>query len=68
MGNFDRTDCCMSGLSGVAFSALRRLLAARRFCRDEKYDYAHRGLHEKDLSVPENPWQALRQLWKRATA
>lgn len=38
------------------------------FAEMKKYDYAHRGLHEKDLSVPETPWQALRPLWKRATA
>ena len=24
------------------------------FAEMKKYDYAHRGLHEKDLSVPEN--------------
>lgn len=36
------------------FSALRRLRLRRDFAEMKKYDYAHRGLHEKDLSVPEN--------------
>lgn len=38
------------------------------FAEMKKYDYAHRGLHEKIFPCRKTPWQALRRLWKRATA
>lgn len=66
-GNFDRTDCCMSGLLAWLF-CIAPASPRGDFAEVKKIDYAHRRLHEKTFPCRKTPWQALRQLWKRATA